>query len=190
MFWEVIEHKRGVWYMYIATSFVFYEPETACKTVQDGSRSPQDTTNTLLTLPEDAPRRFQITSASFQYTATDCSVSTYRNHSFLNKVLSEINGFSRMYAAKSLFLQVWNCSKAPQDGSKTPPDASNCFAKHLNRVLRRSRTASGRSTTASNMLQGHVTAQSHLKTLPTRFLGRPRRSKRPTKHFHALRFAL
>ena len=45
-------------------------------------------------------------------------------------------------------------SKAPQNASKTFADASNGFAKHFNRVLRRSRTASGRPNIASNTLLG------------------------------------
>ena len=54
------------------------------------------------------------------------------------------------------FYKYETASQAPQNASKTFADASNGLAKHFNRVLRRSRTASGRSNIASNTLLGRV----------------------------------
>ena len=69
-----------------------------------------------------------------------------RNQRFLTNVSSEI----------IVFYMSENVSTAPQDASKTFPNASNGSLKHLKTVLRRSTTGASRSKTPSDRLLGAV----------------------------------
>ena len=171
---------------------------------------------------QDGSRRLKVASKHYQYVSKATSRNSksllelfqrlprYR-YGVLRKHIHRNMYFWTRYQLKSIivegcmqrnhyFYKSKTASKAPQDASKTSPGASIGLANHVNRVLRRSRTASGRFKTASNTLRGRVlrrywpqtwhlicvyweivvltsvrtlarrfkTAQSHLKTLPTR----------------------